>query len=106
MKNAFNRIGTLLIVAAMSAAASPAATAADFVKDNAEHAARQYRGHLHVIDSVGHFINPRTVNPDGTVWYVPVDDWCSGFPGKPVVSRSPDRRRGLEPARRPIHRDS
>lgn len=79
MKNAFNRIGTLLIVAAMSAAASPAATAADFVKDNADHAARQYRGHLHVIDSVGHFINPRTVNPDGTVWYVPVDDWCSGF---------------------------
>lgn len=45
----------------------------------AELAAAQYRGHLAEIDSAGKFINPRTVLPDGSTLYVPVDDWCSGF---------------------------
>lgn len=59
-----------------SAAGSPAS---DFINDNVAHAANQYRGHLDTIDSIGHFVNPRTTLPDGSIWYVPVDDWCSGF---------------------------
>lgn len=59
-----------------SAASSPAS---DFINENVAHAANQYRGHLDTIDSIGHFVNPRTTLPDGNIWYVPVDDWCSGF---------------------------
>ena len=59
-----------------SAAGSPAS---DFINENVAHAANQYRGHLDTIDSIGHFVNPRTTLPDGSIWYVPVDDWCSGF---------------------------
>lgn len=59
-----------------SAAGSPAS---DFINENVAHAANQYRGHLDTIDSMGHFVNPRTTLPDGSIWYVPVDDWCSGF---------------------------
>lgn len=64
----------------ITAVASASATQnTDFVNENAAYAAEQYRGHLNIIDSVGQFINPRTVLPDGKTWYVPVDDWCSGF---------------------------
>lgn len=59
-----------------SAAGSPAS---DFINENVAHAANQYLGHLDTIDSIGHFVNPRTTLPDGNIWYVPVDDWCSGF---------------------------
>lgn len=59
-----------------SAAGSPAS---DFINENVAHAANQYRGHLDTIDSIGHFVNPRTTLTDGSIWYVPVDDWCSGF---------------------------
>lgn len=59
-----------------SAAGSPAS---DFINENVAHAANQYRGHLDTIDSIGHFLNPRTTLPNGNIWYVPVDDWCSGF---------------------------
>lgn len=69
---------TLLMCSAAIATAACSRTA-DFVSDNAEYAALQYKGHLAVIDSIGHFVNPRTVLPDGSTWYVDVDDWCSGF---------------------------
>lgn len=77
MKN-LSRLSILLITASVAVTAV-AATDSDFVKENVSHAARQYRGHLNVIDSVGKFVNPRTILPDGKIWYVPVDDWCSGF---------------------------
>lgn len=73
-----SRLSILLITASVAVTAV-AATDSDFVKENVSHAARQYRGHLNVIDSVGKFVNPRTILPDGKIWYVPVDDWCSGF---------------------------
>lgn len=70
---------TTLLICAAAAATAACSRTADFVSDNADYAARQYQGHLAVIDSVGHFVNPRTVLPDGSTWYVDVDDWCSGF---------------------------
>lgn len=70
---------TTLLICAAAAATAACSRTADFVSENADYAARQYKGHLAVIDSVGHFVNPRTVLPDGSTWYVDVDDWCSGF---------------------------
>lgn len=77
--NAIKKIGSLLMSVSAAVCVSASSPGLDFVNENAGHAASQYQGHLDIIDSVGHFINPRTLNPDGSTWYVPVDDWCSGF---------------------------
>ncbi len=68
-----------LLVAATAVTSAAGSPASDFINENVAHAANQYRGHLDTIDSIGHFVNPRTTLPDGSIWYVPVDDWCSGF---------------------------
>lgn len=68
-----------LLVAATAVTSAAGSPASDFINENVAHAANQYRGHLDTIDSIGHFVNPRTTLPDGNIWYVPVDDWCSGF---------------------------
>lgn len=51
----------------------------DIVADNAAHAAAQYTLMTDVIEKNGEFINPRTVLDDGSILYIPIDDWCSGF---------------------------
>lgn len=68
-----------LLFAATVVTSAVGSPASDFINENVAHAANQYRGHLDTIDSIGHFVNPRTTLPDGNIWYVPVDDWCSGF---------------------------
>ena len=51
----------------------------DIVTDNANNAAAQYSLMTDIIEKNGEFINPRTILEDGSIWYVPIDDWCSGF---------------------------
>ena len=51
----------------------------NIVEENAKHAAAQYTLMTDIIEKNGEFINPRTILEDGSIWYVPIDDWCSGF---------------------------
>ena len=32
-----------------------------------------------IIEKSGKILNPRTINKDGSISYIPIDDWCSGF---------------------------
>lgn len=32
-----------------------------------------------IIEKSGKILNPRTIEKDGSIHYVPIDDWCSGF---------------------------
>ena len=32
-----------------------------------------------IIEKSGKVLNPRTIDKDGNIVYVPIDDWCSGF---------------------------
>ena len=32
-----------------------------------------------IIEKSGKILNPRTIDKDGNIVYVPIDDWCSGF---------------------------
>lgn len=40
-----------------------------WLRDNSD---RHYR-------KSGKILNPRTIDKDGNIVYVPIDDWCSGF---------------------------
>ena len=51
----------------------------DFVSENAEFAAKQISLQTDAIEKSGKILNPRTTEKDGSVSYVPIDDWTSGF---------------------------
>lgn len=51
----------------------------DIIADNVEHAVAQYTLMTDIIEKSGKILNPRTILEDGSIWYVPIDDWCSGF---------------------------
>lgn len=54
-------------------------TAKDFVSENAEFAAKQISIQTDLIEKSGKILNPRTIEKDGQISYVPIDDWTSGF---------------------------
>lgn len=51
----------------------------NFVKDNVENAVAQYTIQTDIIEKSGRILNPRTIREDGSIVYVPIDDWTSGF---------------------------
>lgn len=41
---------------------------------------RWHRKHFRqTLSKIWQILNPRTINKDGSIHYVPIDDWCSGF---------------------------
>lgn len=50
-----------------------------FIQENVENAAAQETIQTDIIEKSGKPLNPRTLNKDGSIVYVPVEDWCSGF---------------------------
>lgn len=53
--------------------------ATDIIADNVENAVKQYTLQTDIIEKSGKILNPRTIEKDGRIHYVPIDDWCSGF---------------------------
>lgn len=51
----------------------------DFITENIENAAAQYILRANLIEKSGEILNPRTLNKDGKMVYIPYDDWTSGF---------------------------
>lgn len=51
----------------------------EFIAKNIENAAAQYTIQTDIIERSGKILNPRTINEDGNIEYVPIDDWTSGF---------------------------
>ena len=54
-------------------------TANDFIQENIDNAVAQETLQTDIIEKSGKILNPRTINKDGSIHYVPIDDWCSGF---------------------------
>lgn len=52
---------------------------ADFIRDNIDNAVAQHTLQTDLIEKSGKILNPRTVKKDGSISYIPIDDWCSGF---------------------------
>lgn len=82
MKNKFQQskwIPAFLLSFALMACGAPEKSNKDIIADNVENAVAQYTLMTDIIEKSGKILNPRTVLEDGSVSYVPIDDWCSGF---------------------------
>ena len=49
------------------------------IEDNIVNAVNQYTIQANLIEESGQVLNPRTIRPDGSIVYIPIDDWTSGF---------------------------
>ncbi len=49
------------------------------IVDNVVNAVNQYTIQTNIIEQSGYVLNPRTIRVDGSIVYVPIDDWTSGF---------------------------
>lgn len=54
-------------------------TESSFISENISNAAAQYTIQTDIIEQSGRVLNPRTINKDGNIVYIPIDDWTSGF---------------------------
>ena len=51
----------------------------NFIQENIDNAVAQETIQTDIIEKSGKILNPRTIDKDGNIVYVPIDDWCSGF---------------------------
>ena len=51
----------------------------DFIEDNIANAVAQETLQTDIIEKSGKILNPRTIDENGNIKYIPIDDWCSGF---------------------------
>lgn len=51
----------------------------DLISENFNNASQQLTLQTDIIEKSGKILRPRTILEDGSIWYVPKDDWCSGF---------------------------
>lgn len=58
---------------------SPKTQPVDFIQDNIEHAVLQHTLQTKIYEETGEVYNPRTINKDGSIQYIPIEDWTSGF---------------------------
>lgn len=56
-----------------------AVTQDSLIEDNIVNAVKQYTIQTNLIEQSGRVLNPRTIRTDGSIVYVPIDDWTSGF---------------------------
>ena len=52
---------------------------ADFIQENIDNIVAQHTRQTDLIEKSGKILNPRTIDKEGNIVYVPIDDWCSGF---------------------------
>ena len=77
MKTALITLGiSLTVLAGCTGQKQPAN---NFIQENIDNAVAQEIIQTDIIEKSGKILNPRTINEDGTIRYVPIDDWCSGF---------------------------
>lgn len=78
MRSTLHFFGLSLLLAAVSCT-SPQSPKVDFIEDNIANAVAQHTLQTDLIEKSGKILNPRTIEKDGSIRYIPIDDWCSGF---------------------------
>ena len=79
MKNLILSTGTILVSFGVMLSSCSSSTKTDIIADNVDNAVKQYTLQTDIIEKSGKILNPRTIDEKGTIQYVPIDDWCSGF---------------------------
>ena len=77
MKTILTTLGISLLV--LAGCTGQKQTESNFIQENIDNAVAQETIQTDIIEKSGKILNPRTINKDGSIVYVPIDDWCSGF---------------------------
>ena len=77
MKTILSALGLSLLI--LTSCGGQKKVEVDFIQDNIDNAVAQNTIQTDIIEKSGKILNPRTINKDGSIVYVPIDDWCSGF---------------------------
>ena len=77
MKTALTTLGISLFV--LAGCAGQKQSANDFIQENIDNAVAQETLQTDIIEKSGEILNPRTIDEEGNIHYIPIDDWCSGF---------------------------
>ncbi|MFZ4724881.1 MAG: glycoside hydrolase family 88 protein [Paludibacter sp.] len=78
MKTTIKLLGLLLLSAAISCSTQKA-TDIDVIAENTTIAEGQYELQTSIIEKTAKVLIPRTIDEEGKIVYVPIDDWTSGF---------------------------
>ena len=89
MKTILSALGLSLLV--FTSCGGQKKAEVDFIQDNIDNAVAQNTIQTDIIEKSGKILNPRTINKDGSISYIPIDDWCSGF--FPEIGRASCRER-------------
>lgn len=79
MKTTFTALGLSLLFILAGCAGKQQPAKDNFIQDNIDNAVAQHTLQTDIIEKSGKILNPRTINKDGSIHYIPIDDWCSGF---------------------------
>ena len=77
MKTALTTLGISLFV--LAGCVGQKQSANDFIQENIDNAVAQETLQTDIIEKSGEILNPRTIDEEGNIHYIPIDDWCSGF---------------------------
>lgn len=77
MKTVFSVMGISLLV--LTGCMSQKKVVTNIIQDNITNAVAQHTLQTDLIEKSGKIMNPRTIREDGSIIYIPIDDWCSGF---------------------------
>ena len=77
MKTILSALGLSLLI--LTSCGGQKKVEVDFIQDNIDNAVAQNTIQTDIIEKSGKILNPRTINADGSISYIPIDDWCSGF---------------------------
>ena len=76
MKTALTTLGISLFV--LAGCTGQKQSANDFIQENIDNAVAQETLQTDIIEKSGEILNPRTIDEEGNIHYIPIDDWCSG----------------------------
>ena len=77
MKTDLTTLGNSLFL--LAGCAGQKQSANDFIQENIDNAVAQETLQTDIIEKSGEILNPRTIDEEGNIHYIPIDDWCSGF---------------------------
>lgn len=74
-------IGLFILTIGLIAASCGNSTSSKdrMLEDNIDNAVKQITLQTDVIEKSGKILNPKTLDKDGNIVYIPIDDWTSGF---------------------------
>jgi len=70
---------SVLTISLLSVSCKKAQQENTFIADNIANAVAQHILQTDIIEKSGEILNPKTLDKDGNIVYIPIDDWTSGF---------------------------